>query len=554
MKNIKLKNKQFFWIIVVIIISFFSFNSLLRQGYIPMHDDMQPIRLQQLDKCIKDGQIPCRWTADLGYGYGYPMFIFYSPLVYYFMEIFHLVGFSLLTSIKIGFIFSFIFSAITMFIFVKSIWGNLAGLVSSAFYVYAPFRASDVYSRGAVGEFWALGFFPLILWAILNLIKKPDHKRNSLYLSISVAGLLITHNLSSVAFFPIALIWTFILLFHYKKWKIFHKLLFSIVIAGFLSSFYTIPLVFEKSFVHLDSMISGYFNYLAHFTSIGQLFFRGHWGFGSSELGPNDDLSFSIGVLHYLSLLSTLILSIKYRIFKKNNLTKLIIIFFSFVFVFSSFLTHSRSAFIWKIFSFLKYFQFPWRFLTITMLSTSVLAAFPIFLLKHQKKHAFIYTSILIFLVIYFNSRLFRPSSYIQINDQQKLSGENLEYQITASIYDYLPIFANQPPSAKAPETPQLIKGSAQIINFQKGSNWQKGSLVADQDSTIQLPSFYYPGFKLWINDQISDLTYDNNLGIITFQIPKGNHHFYLKLTNTPDRIVGDILTIIGILMLALYV
>jgi len=519
-----------------------------------MHDDMQPIRLQQLDKCIKDGQIPCRWTADLGYGYGYPMFIFYSPFVYYFMEIFHLLGFSLLTSIKIGFMFSFIFSAITMFIFVKSLWGNLAGLVSSAFYVYAPFRASDVYSRGAVGEFWALGFFPLILWAILNLIKNPDHKRNSLYLSISVFGLLITHNLSSIAFFPVALIWTILILFLYKKWNIFHNLFVSVLIAGLLSAFYTIPLAFEKSFVHIDSMISGYFNYLAHFTSIGQLFFRGHWGFGSSELGPNDDLSFSIGVLHYLSLFSTLILSIKYRIFNKNNLTKLTIIFFSFVFIFSTFLTHSRSAFIWKTFSFLKYFQFPWRFLTITMLSTSVLAAFPIFLLKHQKKQALIYTSILIFSVIYFNSRLFRPSTNIQINDQQKLSGQNLEYQITASIYDYLPIYANQPPSAKAPEIPQLINGSAQIVEFKKGSNWQKGRLIANQDSTIQLPSFYYPGFKLWINDQIVDFTYDNNLGLITFQIPEGDHHFYLKLTNTPDRILGDILTIIGILILFLYV
>lgn len=546
--------KRLFWIILVISISYFSFNSLLRSGYIPMHDDMQPIRLQQLDKCLKDGQIPCRWTPDLGYGYGYPLFIFYSPLAYYIMEIFHLIGFSLLTSIKIGFMLSFVFSALTMFLLGKTLWGNLGGLVSSAFYVYAPYRAADVYSRGAVGEFWALGFFPLILWSILNFIKNPFNKKNSFYISVSIFGLLITHNLSTIAFAPIAVVWTFILLFHYQKWKIFSRLFFSVLIGFLLSAFYTIPLIIEKPFVHIDTMTSGYFNYLAHFTSIKQLFFRGHWGFGSSELGPYDDLSFSIGPIHWLGVIITFILSIKSKIFSKDKFIKIVIFFFTFTFTASIFLTHPKSTFIWQRLTFLKYFQFPWRFLIISMLSSSILVAFPIFLIKNNKRLATFYTALMILIVIFFNGRFFRPSEYIKINDQQKLSGENLEYQITASIYDYLPIFAKTPPSAPAPNLPQIIKGSAQISNFSRGSNWQKGDLVVTEDSTIELPVFYYPGFKLWLNDQEIKIDYKNNLGLIIFNAPKGDYHFHLKLTRTPDRLIGDVLTIIGILILIIYV
>jgi len=100
MKKLKLPLLVF----LVIILTFFSFKSLVRPGYFPMHDDMQPIRVLEMDKCFKDGQIPCRWVPDLGYGYGYPLYIYYSPLAYYLMEIFHLIGFSILNSIKIEFI------------------------------------------------------------------------------------------------------------------------------------------------------------------------------------------------------------------------------------------------------------------------------------------------------------------------------------------------------------------------------------------------------------------------------------------------------------------
>ena len=543
--------RKFFWIFLVIAISFFSFNSLLRAGYIPMHDDMQPVRLLQLDKCLKDGQIPCRWVPDLGYGYGYPLFIFYSPLAYYVMEIIHLTGFSILTSIKIGFIFSFIFSGLTMFLFGKALWGKWGGLVSSAFYVYAPYRAADVYSRGAVGEFWALGFMPLILWAILNLIKNPPTKKNGLFLSLSITGLLLTHNLTFIAFAPVIVVWTLFLLHFYKKWNYIPKLVISVIPAFCLSAFYTLPLVFEKQYVHIDTMTSGYFNYLAHFVSLSQLFFRGHWGFGSSELGPFDDLSFSIGVIHWLILFISIILLIFNRKKIKNKLNFLVLFFFTGLFFGSIFLTHSKSTFIWQTLTFMKYFQFPWRFLILTILSTSVLAGFPIFLLKSNRKLSIVYASLLIFSVIFFNARLFRPSRYIDINDQQKFSGQNWEYQITASIYDYLPIFAKTPPAKPAPQSPQILDGDSQIVQFQKGTDWQKGKiLTTSPSSTIQLPLFYYPGFKLWLNGQEIPFDYQNELGLITFQTSSGQNDFIVKMTKTPVRLTGDLLSLLGLLLL----
>jgi len=73
-----LRTKLVFLLFLVLIIP--SFSKLIRPGYFPMHDDLQAIRLLQMDKCIKDGQIPCRWVPDMGYGYGYPQFNYYKSL------------------------------------------------------------------------------------------------------------------------------------------------------------------------------------------------------------------------------------------------------------------------------------------------------------------------------------------------------------------------------------------------------------------------------------------------------------------------------------------
>ena len=77
---------------------------------------------------------------------------------------------------------------------------------------------------------------------------------------------------------------------------------------------------------------------------------------------------------------------------------------------------------------------------------------------------------------------------------------------------------------------------------------------MATENSTIQLSSFYYPGFKLLINNNIEKFSYENDLGLITFEVPKGEHEYHLKLTKTLPRIIGDSLSLLAILFLIYYV
>src|SRR4030043_139468 len=388
MKKLKLP----LFIFLVLFLAFFSFNSLIKPGYFPMHDDMQPIRVLGLDQCLRDGQIPCRWVPDLGYGYGYPLFIYYPPLAYYLMEVFHLVGFFFLDSINIDFILTFIFSGLAMFLLSRSLWGDFGGLVAAVFYVYAPYRATDVYSRGAVGEFTALVFLPLIFWAILEFVRQKKTKY-LIFLALSYGGLLLTHNITSLIFTPVVVLWGLFLLWYYQAWKLLPKLLGGAILGVGLAGFFILPVVFEKNLVHVESMLSGYFNYLAHFVSLRQLFFSTHWGYGSSVFGPDDDFSFAIGT-------------------------------------------------------------FPWRFLALVIFAFSIMAGAVV---SYFKKYFRLVGILLISGVIILNVNYFRPIGWLDITDQDKFSGELWEKQITASIFDYLPVFAKAPPAGKAPAPPEGI-------------------------------------------------------------------------------------------------
>src|SRR3989338_2039082 len=83
-------------LVLILLVLFFSILislPLLKSGLYDMHDDQQVARLYLFDKSLRDGQLPVRWVDELGFGFGYPLFVFYPPFVYILLDIFHLFSF-----------------------------------------------------------------------------------------------------------------------------------------------------------------------------------------------------------------------------------------------------------------------------------------------------------------------------------------------------------------------------------------------------------------------------------------------------------------------------
>src|SRR5262245_26563516 len=75
--------------------------ALFLPGFFRVHDYVHATRVVELAQGLADGQLPVRWSANLGYGYGMPLFEFYGPLPYYVGGLMWLVGLPIIFILKI---------------------------------------------------------------------------------------------------------------------------------------------------------------------------------------------------------------------------------------------------------------------------------------------------------------------------------------------------------------------------------------------------------------------------------------------------------------------
>src|SRR3989337_2467079 len=162
-------------LLVIFLFSVFLSLPIVKLGLYQMHDDQQVARLYLFYKAAKEGQFPVRWVDELGFGFGYPLFVFYPPLVYMLGEVFHLLGFGFIDSVKLVFFFSIFLSGVGMYVLIKEVWGKLAGLTAALFYMVLPYRALDIYVRGALAEAFSFVWLPLILWSYHMFYKTRKH-------------------------------------------------------------------------------------------------------------------------------------------------------------------------------------------------------------------------------------------------------------------------------------------------------------------------------------------------------------------------------------------
>lgn len=540
MNKFKLFSQSPIAVVILLVVLFIpAFLDTISVGYYPMHDDLQVMRHLVMDKCFRDVQIPCRWSEDLGYGYGYPLFNFYPPLPYLFGQIIHWIGFSFVDTVKVLVVLNFLVSGFFMYILAKEFWGKWGGVISSVFYVYAPYHAVDIYVRAAMNEAWALAFFPLVFWSIYKLIDK-DKWIFVPVVSLSIALVMLSHNPILMIFTPFAVCWTIFWLIWKRNIWVLLKLLVSGVWALGMAAFFTIPVIFEQSQVHVESLVIGYFNFLAHFTTLNQLFISRFWGYGASLFGPKDDLSLQVGHIHWIiSLVSLLVALI---ILKKNViLSSLIVVIFSLT-AFFTFLSHQQSSFIWEALPVLQYLQFPWRFLTLTIFGTSFLAGSIVFLFdKFSMKFRASLIIILLGVTIFFYKDYFRwEKHWSWVDDSHKFSGELWKLQITAGIFDYLPKGAKLPPPDPPDGDAKIVEGKGIVEKVFKNSIKQEYSVNMEENGIFQINTFYFPGWIYKVDGQKVEPTLEKELGLPQFSLNPGEYRVSAYFTNTPVRNTGN--------------
>lgn len=534
-----------------------------------MHDDQQVARLFELDKSLTAGQFPVRWVQDLGFGFGYALFNFYPPLVYYLGEIFHLLGAGFVDATKVVWFIALFGSAAAMYLFVKEVFGKIPGFVSATVYLYAPYHAVDAYVRGALAELFSFVWLPLIFLFTYKLYKDYSHYKiyNSLLAGVFLAFLMVTHPLIFLPFFPLFTFWywSLFLIYGRRQFKLTAiRYLLTTLTAFALSAFFWLPSLAEKKYTLTDQFLTqNLASYNIHFVCPSQLW-NSIWGYGGSIAGCNDGVSFMLGKL--LILFGVISLFVCGYMFTRKKYNQGGLIASAVIMLgFCLFMTLEYSKPIWDLVQPLWYLQFPWRFLEYASFLLAFLSG-SIFLIVKKIKPQLIIASIAIVTVIVIEGRYFHPQRILSPQVADKLTDlEDIRSRVSQSSFEYMSkgIAIKSTPSGAytldsdhaAWEVPNYttLEGNFRQSRFIVSPDRVFLEGTSENGAMLQFPITNFPGWQakidLYHQIPISD---DKRLKLITIQFPAGNHGLDLFFADTPVRTIGNIISLLTLLSLPL--
>jgi hypothetical protein len=375
---------RFFWFALAL--SLFAIAPFMLPGYFWGANDARHhvYFLFEFDRLVQDGVWWPRWSPDFAFGYGYPFFNIYGPLSHFVAEILlRFGGLSHTAAVETVFGLGIVASAGTMYGYVRSLAGRHAGLLASVVYTYAPYHLLVLYVRGNLAEGTAFLWLPLCLWTFRQTVQRPSLGWIT-GAAFSYAGLLLTSNLVFVLFTPLLLLYLLaLILVPVLRVQGLSRQLRSLPMTAIapalggllgigLSAVFLIPLVMERNYVRTDQWFGGRYDFRDDFLYFFQLF-SPRWGFGVSQVGPDDPIGFQIGATVLLFGIVGLLTAWRLHWLRPE------VVIFPIVAIGAVAVALDAFAFLWKwpvIGGILQFAQFPWRWLPMAALCLSILAGF----------------------------------------------------------------------------------------------------------------------------------------------------------------------------------
>ncbi len=179
------KQKQtLFFLLVTILVSLPLFTDFVADS----HDlGFHLNRIEGIAKALKTGQFPARMNAVFNGGSGYPVEIMYPGLLLYIPALLRLCGISLLLSFKVYCVLVNLLTVVISYMaFTKITDSHRIGVLSSILYTFSLYRIDNLLCRGAIGEWTAMAFLPLVLWGLWEVFYKDEKKWTVLVLGITL--------------------------------------------------------------------------------------------------------------------------------------------------------------------------------------------------------------------------------------------------------------------------------------------------------------------------------------------------------------------------------
>ncbi len=553
---------------------------------VPRTNDLPPhlMRVYFWGQAVTYSGLWPRWSAELVYGHGYPVFNFFPSLFHAFTQLFHQLGLPLLTAYRAVVYLHSLLAAIGSYLLGKQIFhSRLAGWGTAVLYVYSPYLLYDAHVRGSGPETQALALLPFLILAIWQAseqltINRKQRTGNKEQKSLTIYHLPLTINHSkwvvlTAVFFALTFlshpiiylllipigVWLLIKAGFARKngrfWQTLIGPAVGIGLGGLLVAFFWLPAFMEVQFTRADLSISQGYAYQENFLSLLDML---RW-----PNIPADPALINPPVVRAIPVVGLVwaVVVIGWQWRRTTHLQREIVVSWTAVLLLSIWLITPTSVFVWDNFPLLRLIFYPWRLLSMTSVATAVLVGLSIQILvtqpRWQTSKRAILPAILLTSLILISSIpwLYPPRQTMpeEIDAAKALSSELPPFFIgTTTLGEFLPLQVDKLPppllqeaelhAGKNPDRLQVQDGLAWIRLDENPINAQY-QIQLNTTQTLTYNQFYFPGWEVLLDGTAIPIMPSQPEGLITFVVPEGEHNLQIRFGSSWARTVGWIIS-----------
>lgn len=549
------------YLLLVAALSLFAVLPLAGPDYfLDAHDAQHTLFfLTEFDAALRDGVWYPGWATDQALGYGYPTFVLYPPLAYYTAEVFLLLGASKLAAVKGVWALATLGSALAMYGYGRHVMGRNRGLLAALVYVYMPYHLADIYVRADLAEYAAFVWMPLALWSFHQLLEGPSLRRLALA-GLAYGALWMTHNLTALIFTP--LLAGYVL---FRLWALSPTWKARVRGAAFalggaclgmgVAAALILPNLFERQYIAQEQWVRAGYDYARHFLQPAYLL-SGQWGYAPGNPGAEGGMSFQLGAVPL-----TLAIVASWSSLGRPSGERRLILFFAAGTLLLLFPMLPLSAPLWEAAPIAALVQFPWRLLALTALTLAILSGFAV--RPVQEGNGPLLVLALVAIVGSFSYTLPQYTPVPEIAEGPLLTIEfELTYTDMRGMTAWTREFPTDSPlveqyrSGEPLVTARALAPDAEIEMIRAGGASDELWVRSPSGTGLQFYTYYFPGWRVYVDGERlrdSALRPEGPYGLLTVDIPAGEHRVLLRWGDTPLRLVGKLLTVtclIGALLL----
>ncbi len=567
--KLRVSRSRLLTLLALVLVGLFAATPLLDPRLPEAHDvGYHLFRLVQLDSLLRRGVLFSRWAPEMAYGYGYPLFNYYAPAVYYFAELFHLLGLAFPAALRATFALTLLGAAVGMYLWVRDLFGRRAGLVAAAAYAFAPYLTITLLYRGSLAELAALALLPFILWALQRLVLRGSGGHGVVALLL-YALLILTHNITALLFTAVMLAYVLVLATvavageeenpRRALWSVASRSVPLLLLGLGLTAFFWLPALAERDLVKIHQLyLPTAYRYADNFLSLRDIFTPPQAADPRMVYQPRP---MSLGLIALLIALPSVLWDWR----RRDRLRSGVVILASLGTLVTIFLMLPLSLPLWEQLPLIHFLQFPWRFLGFSSLFVALLVGagtaellrlLPKRLQLRSLLPALLVGGLALYLIPLQYMLRYPPFGALTMRESVQFERSTGSLGTTA-MGEFLPRVVQTLPEESSPalesgerfDVASLPEG-ARVVAADYAPLRYTLDLESPVPFTARFHTFDFPGWRAEIDGSPAPISPSEPHGLITVRMPAGHHTLTVRFGTTPVRTWATLISGASLLLL----